>query len=145
MSRFKTEICCVEIGGKLYRVDKALVPALQHVPVELLPPLLAVIDRDLLTRHAAWIRADKRAAVWRAKWMGQAMPLLESGLSYANIGKILEGKNLGSADRIARALAKFLAPPRAGLHDPLAGFKAAHTKAHDTAKKKKSVRRRQRT
>ena len=108
MSQFKTQISCQRVDGKLYFIDAALVPALRHVPRELLPPLLDALDRELRTRHKAWMLGNARVRAWRSRWMDHAIPLVNRGMSYANIGRILESKGLGNADRIARTLAKIV-------------------------------------
>lgn len=106
MSKFPRNTHYEVVDGKDYFIDAALVPALRHVPREMLPPLLAALDREHRTRHKAWMRANARTAAWRSRWADQAIPLVLRGKSYANIGKILESKGLGSADRISRTLAK---------------------------------------
>ena len=108
MSRFKSEIHFELIDGKVYWIDAALVPALHHVPPDILPPLLAALDREIRIRHTSWMKANKRASDWRVRWVDRAIPYLERGESYANIGRILESKGLGNKDRIARALARIV-------------------------------------
>lgn len=105
-SRFKIEPHFERLGGGVYIIDASLVPALRHVPRELLPPLIVALDREFRARHKAWMLGIERRSRWRARWMDQAIPLVHRGLTYANIGKHLESKGLGSADRIARTLAE---------------------------------------
>ena len=107
-SKFETEIAGVRVGAKIYRIDGALLPALRHVPRELLPPLLEVLERDLVARHKVWARGLKRSVAWRMTWMDEAIRLMHRGNSYANIGRILESKGRGGAERIARTLARYV-------------------------------------
>lgn len=110
MSRFKSDIHAEEIDGRLYLIDAALVPSLVNVPVDLLPPLLDVLDRDLRTRHAAWMKANENHRKWRAPWIEEAIALRygKRKQSFANIGRMLEAKGHGTADRIARSLARYV-------------------------------------